>query len=354
MKLLNYLFSLILLVSISSCKEKKEEKSKSKEKKVQNKQQKVASPRLVIHGGAGYITKDQLTPEEEKAYHDKLEEALQKGYELLKKGTSSTETVVQVIQILEESPLFNAGRGAVFTSEGKNELDASIMDGATQQSGAVAGVVHIKSPIEAAYYVMTASPHVMMSGAGAEKFAMLEGLEMVGDQYFYTDKNYERLLEVQQNEKNKDSTKTALLHGTEDYKYGTVGVVALDQNGNLAAGTSTGGMTNKKFGRIGDSPIIGAGTYASNDACAVSATGHGEFFIRNVVAYDIAARMKYQNKDLKTAAQEVIDELKEKGGAGGVICLDRYGNIAMPFNTPGMFRGSVIEGKIEIEMYGNN
>ena len=247
--------------------------------------------------------------------------------------------------------MFNAGRGAVFTSEGKNELDASIMDGATLQSGAVAGVVHIKSPIEAAYYVMTASPHVMMAGTGAEEFAQQQGLEMVGDQYFYTDKNYERLLEVQQNEKNKDSTKTAFLHGTEDYKYGTVGVVALDQDGNLAAGTSTGGMTNKKYGRIGDSPIIGAGTYASNDACAVSSTGHGEFFIRNVVAYDIAARVKYQNKDLKTAAKEVIDELKEKGGAGGVICLDRYGNIAMPFNTPGMFRGSAIEGKIEIEMY---
>lgn len=350
---MKYFIYLSLVMMFFSCNQAKEEKEQLQNKQVEAKQE-IASPRLVIHGGAGYITKDQLTPEEEKAYHDKLEEALKKGYELLQNGTSSTETVVQVIQILEESPLFNAGRGAVFTSEGKNELDASIMDGATQQSGAVAGVVHIKSPIEAAYYVMTASPHVMMAGAGAEKFALLEGLEMVGDQYFYTDKNYERLLEVQQNEKNKDSTKTALLHGTEDYKYGTVGVVALDQNGNLAAGTSTGGMTNKKFGRIGDSPIIGAGTYASNDACAVSATGHGEFFIRNVVAYDIAARVKYQNKDLKTAAQEVIDELKEKGGAGGVICLDRYGNIAMPFNTPGMFRGSVIEGKIEIEMYGDN
>lgn len=328
-------------------KTKKEHPKEEKEKTVQ-----VASPRLVIHGGAGYITKDQLTAEEEKAYHDKLEKALATGYELLQNGATSTETVIQVIQIMEESPLFNSGRGAVFTNEGKNELDASIMDGSTLQAGAVAGVSSIKSPIEAAYFVMTKSPHVMMSGAGAEKFAKQQGLEMVDPQYFYTEKNYQRLLDVQKKEKQKDNTKTALLHGTEDHKYGTVGVVALDKNGNLAAGTSTGGMTNKKYGRIGDSPIIGAGTYAANDACAVSATGHGEFFIRNVVAYDIAARMKYQNKDLNTAASEVIAKLKTKGGAGGVICLDREGNIATPFNTPGMFRGSAVDGKIEIEMYG--
>jgi beta-aspartyl-peptidase (threonine type) len=253
---------------------------------------------------------------------------------------------------MEESPLFNAGRGAVFTYEGKNELDASIMDGASGNAGAVAGVSAIRSPIEAAWYVMKNSPHVMLTGKGAEEFAEREGLEMADPDYFYTEDRYRQLMRVKA--ASDDSKNTSAITGNcSDSKFGTVGAVALDKAGNLAAGTSTGGMTNKRYGRIGDSPIIGAGTWAENKSCAVSATGHGEFFIRNVVAYDIAARMKYLGKDLAEAADEVIRELELKGGSGGVICLDAKGNMAMPFNTEGMYRAYTDqEGTAVIEFYG--
>jgi beta-aspartyl-peptidase (threonine type) len=257
---------------------------------------------------------------------------------------------------MEESPLFNAGKGAVFTWEGKNELDASIMDGANRNAGAVAGVSRIRSPIEAAWHVMTNSPHVLLTGKGAEEFAESEGLEIVNPAYFYTDERYRQLLRVKADsgENQEERKGMSYLQGKHsENKYGTAGAVALDKQGNLAAGTSTGGMTNKRFGRIGDSPIIGAGTWADNQSCAVSATGHGEFFIRNVVAYDIAARMKYQGKDLVTASEDVISELKLKGGSGGVICLDAQGNIAMPFNTKGMYRGYIDKrGTVFIEFYG--
>lgn len=299
-------------------------------------------PTLVIHGGAGTITKDNMTPEMEIQIREKLEEALNEGYGILKNGGSSTEAVIRTIQVMEESPLFNAGKGAVFTYDGKNEMDAAIMEGESGMAGAVAGVSRIKSPIEAAYAVMTKSPHVLLTGTGADEFASQNGLDMVNPEYFYTEKRYKQLLQYQKSEKDSDNGKTSLTDIQHmEYKFGTVGAIALDRDGNLAAGTSTGGMTNKRFGRVGDVPLIGAGTYACNETCAVSATGHGEFFIRNVVAYDIAARMKYQEKDVETAANEVIDELRMKEGFGGVICLDAKGNIAMPFNTAGMYRGYI-------------
>lgn len=315
-------------------------------------------PTLVIHGGAGTITKKNLTQELEMQIRSKLNEALEEGCSILESGGTSTEAVIKAIQVMEESPLFNAGKGAVFTHNGKNELDASIMDGRTGMAGAVAGVSRIKSPIEAAYAVMTKSEHVLLTGRGAEAFAEQNGLEIVGPEYFYTEDRYQHLLKVRKEENDtlKGNGKTSWnINSSADYKYGTVGAVALDQHGNLAAGTSTGGMTNKRYGRVGDSPIIGAGTYADNETCAVSATGHGEFFIRNVVAYDIAARMKYQDKDVKTASEEVISELSLKEGLGGVICLDKKGNIAMPFNTEGMYRGLINEGKDpQVFLFGSN
>lgn len=286
---------------------------------------------IVIHGGAGNLNPEDFSSEKDKPYLDKLTEALETGAKILETGGSSLDAVVATINILEDSPLFNAGKGAVFNAEGVNELDASIMDGKTLHAGAVAGVTTIKNPINAARLVMEKSGHVMLIKDGAEKFARENGLEMVDPSYFFTEKRWENLQEAKQREQQRleDQTK----------KGGTVGCVALDKNGNLAAGTSTGGMTNKKYGRVGDSPIIGAGTYANNQSCAVSATGHGEYFICNVVAYDISVRMLYQDETLENAADQIIKKLKSQGGNGGVIALDKDGNIAMPFNTTGMFRG---------------
>lgn len=321
---------------------------------------------MVIHGGAGTIRKESISEEQEVAYKEKLRESLDAGYAVLEKGGSSQEAVIAAIRILEESPLFNAGRGAVFTSEGRNELDASIMEGKTGQAGAVAGVSTIKSPILAAQAVMNQSPHVLLAGEGAEQFARQQGLEMVDPSYFFDERRHQQLKNIQEREKNQEKEEGSLLPGAmppfdesqnlfpfENHKFGTVGAVALDQNGNLTAGTSTGGMTNKRFGRIGDSPIIGAGTYAENASCAVSATGHGEFFIRNVVAYDIAALMKYKNMSLEEAANEVVmKKLVKAGGDGGVIAMDQKGNISMPFNTEGMFRGFIREkNKAEVFIY---
>ena len=297
---------------------------------------------IVIHGGAGVITKKNMTPEKEAAYRKKLNEALETGQKMLENGASATETVIAVIKIMENSPLFNAGKGAVFTHDGKNELDASIMDGKTLNAGAVAGVTDVKNPIELAYAVMTKSKHVMLSGKGASEFAKEQGLEIVDPSYFYTKSRWESLQKVLENEKK-----------AEKEKHGTVGCAVLDKYGNLAAGTSTGGMTNKQYGRIGDSPIIGAGTYADNATCAVSCTGHGEFFIRYVVAYTVSALMKYKNMSLQDAGNEIINKtLKEVGGEGGLISVDKDGNVAMPFNTPGMFRGYLKStGEKEILIY---
>jgi L-asparaginase / beta-aspartyl-peptidase len=315
------------------------------------------TPTLVIHGGAGTITRENIDPEMEAQIRNKMEEALKTGYAILEKGGASTEAIIRTIQVMEESPLFNAGRGAVFTYDETNELDAAIMEGKTGRAGAVAGVSRIKSPIEAAYTVMTNSEHVLLTGRGAEEFAALNGLEIVDPSYFFTEKRYRQLLKRKESERGelkKDKKTSSAINNKSDFIFGTVGAVAIDKNGNLAAGTSTGGMTNKRFGRVGDVPIIGAGTYADNATCAVSATGHGEFFIRNVVAYDIAARIKYQDKNLETAANEVIEELRLKEGFGGVICLDREGNFCMPFNTEGMYRGCKKEGeKVQVHLFGS-
>lgn len=301
---------------------------------------------LVIHGGAGNIVKGSMSPEKETAYKTKLEEALNSGFEILERGGTSTEAVIAAIKILEDSPLFNAGKGAVFTHEGKNEMDASIMEGKNHQAGAVAGVSVIKNPIAAAYSVMKSSPHVLLTGAGAEAFAKEQGLELVSSSYFYTEERFQHLQKIIKSDSikldhsNDEDDQGSIKSDIRDSKYGTVGAVALDRFGNLAAGTSTGGMTNKRFGRVGDSPIIGAGTYADNETCAVSATGHGEFFIREVVAYDIAALMKYKGLSVQEAAEKVVmEKLVKINGDGGVIALDNTGNIAMPFNTTGMFRG---------------
>lgn len=308
---------------------------------------------LVIHGGAGTILKTNMTPELEKAYTDKLTQALKAGYDTLSKGGTSLDAIVVSIKILEDSPLFNAGKGSVFTADGKNEMDAAIMDGKTLKAGSVAGVRIIKNPITAARCVMEKSQHVMMVGTGAEKFAKTCKCDTADAVYFFEQKRWDQLQKIKKEEK------AQLDHGSltpteyPDKKFGTVGVAALDKYGNIAAGTSTGGMTNKKYGRVGDAPIIGAGTYANNKTCAISCTGHGEFFMRSVVAYDISALMEYKGLSLEKAADEVVNKkLKELGGEGGLIGIDAKGNITMPFNSAGMYRGYMkSDGKTEVLIY---
>lgn len=299
---------------------------------------------IVIHGGAGTILKENMTDSLEAAYNQVLDLAVSKGYEILKNGGNSLDAVTQTIMILEDSPLFNAGKGAVFTNEGKNELDASIMDGKSKAAGAVASVTRVKNPITLARAIMEVSEHVMMVGPGAEKFAEQNGVELVDPNYFYTAKRWEGLQKAKDREKIELDHAAALHYDVtiKDQKFGTVGCVALDKKGNIAAGTSTGGMTNKRYGRVGDAPIIGAGTYADNATCGVSATGWGEFFIRNVVAYDIAAQMQYKKVSLADAAKETIQKkVPEMGGDGGIIAIDIDGNIIMEFNTAGMYRASI-------------
>lgn len=309
---------------------------------------------LVIHGGAGTILKSNMTAKQEDEYKAKLTEALKAGYAEIQKGNSSVDAVAASIMIMEDSPLFNAGKGAVFTAEGTNELDASIMYGKDKSAGAIAGVHTIKNPITAAIAVMQKSEHVMLSGVGAEEFAKEQKLDIVDPSYFWTKNRWEGLQKLKQKEKTttKEVSQSTLPESYEiDQKFGTVGAVALDKSGNIAAGTSTGGMTNKKYGRIGDAPIIGAGTYA-NSQVGISATGWGEYFIRATAARTIAAKMEYQNKNIQTATQETIDEIGKMGGDGGVIALDKNGNIAMPFNTAGMYRGAITEdGEVMIEIY---
>lgn len=300
---------------------------------------------IAIHGGAGTINKAKMTDEKRLAYEAKLTQARDAGYALLAKGESSQAAVIAAIQILENSPLFNAGKGAVYTFAGEHELDASIMNGKTLNAGAVSGVKTVKSPIALAEKVMEKSVHVMLSGEGAENFAKQQGLTSVENSYFNTDARYQSLLRAKKKlaEKEQELKDFQAAHQTlgNEYKYGTVGAVALDKSGTLTAGTSTGGMTAKRFGRIGDAPIIGAGTYANNDSCAVSATGHGEYFIRYHVAADICARMQYQGVTLEKAADVVInDVLVKAGGSGGIIAIDPLGNITMPFNSTGMYRAS--------------
>ena len=304
---------------------------------------------IVIHGGAGTILKENMTPELEAAYIGKLEEAVMTGYEILKTGGSSQSAVKETIKIMEDSPLFNAGIGAALTNEETASLDASFMEGKNLNAGAIAGSKYIKNPINAAISVMEDSPHVLLSSDGADEFAIKMGLDTVPNSYFITER---RLNSVRKAKKDDMvSFEDSLIN---DSKYGTVGCVAIDKMGDIASGTSTGGTTNKKWGRIGDVPIIGAGTYANNDCCGISTTGWGEHFIRNVVAYDIAAQIIYDNKSIQEASIKSLDKVMKTGGDGGVIGLDNKGNISMEFNTAGMYRASVdINGKVTIKIYSD-
>lgn len=330
-------------------------------------------PVIVIHGGAGTILKSQMTPDLEKRYLAAMEEALKKGYAILKSGGSSLDAVQAAVMVLEDNPLFNAGKGAVFTNEGKNELDAAIMSGLNLRAGSVAGVTTIRNPITAARAVMEKSGHVMMVGPGAEKFAAMNGITIVDPSYFHTDSRWRSLqrmrrddsLKMQQDHADTGKAGGAVLYPSyrdpndQNWKYGTVGAVALDAAGNLAAATSTGGMSNKKYGRVGDAPIIGIGTYANNATCAISCTGWGEYFIRLAMAKSISDMMEFGKMTLANAAEEmVMKRLPALGKTdsvvadGGLVAVDKDGNISMPFNSAGMYRGYIDKnGKIVLKIY---
>jgi len=307
---------------------------------------------LVIHGGAGTIDRAKMTPEKEREYRAGLERALAAGYDILKRGGSSLDATEAAVRVLEDDPHFNAGRGSVFTSAGTNEMDASIMDGKTLKAGAVGSVQHVKNPINLARLVMEKSPHVMLDCAGAETFAKANGIELVDQKYFFTQERWNALQKIKAAEKNRASGAEKSFLITDQDRHGTVGAVALDKNGNLAAATSTGGTTNKMPGRIGDTPVIGAGTYANNQTCAVSCTGDGEYFIRTAAAHEVSALMQYRGMKLQEAARTALDTVKQLGGTGGLIAIDRNGEIALPFNTNGMYRGYVDpNGKFVVEIY---
>lgn len=315
-------------------------------------------PAFIIHGGAGVISRAELSAEKEAEFRKKLEEAVLAGYNALQSGKTSLDAVEIAIRILEDSPLFNAGKGAVFTADGKNELDASIMDGKTLKAGAVAGLHHVKNPISLARKVMENSPHVMMIGDGAEKFAREQKIELVPAKYFWTQHRWDALQQIIKEEKEKAKGKKVSEFrnpASQNERYGTVGAVALDKNGDLAAGTSTGGMTYKKYGRVGDAPIIGAGTYANNQTCGVSATGWGEFFIRIGVARDISALVEYKGLPIQQAVDEIIQKkLQNLGGDGGVIAIDKDGNIGVSFNSEGLYRAYIdANGKPVVQIYKN-
>lgn len=348
------LFYLVILLLFSTCKNKEELEAfsrKPNDTSVDSTNLKANDFAIVIHGGAGTILRENMSAESEAAYKSQLEEAIRVGYTILKNGGSSLDAVEKTINILEDSPLFNAGKGAVFTNAETNELDASIMDGKTLNAGASAGTKTVKNPINLARAIMEQSPHVMLAGEGADTFAKERGLEIVSPEYFSTDTRLNTLKRIKEKEKALAATDTT----HTDSKFGTVGCVALDQNGNLAAGTSTGGMTNKRWGRVGDAPIIGAGTYANNNTCAVSCTGWGEFFIRAMVAHDISALMEYKGLTLQEAAKVVIQKkVPELGGDGGIIAVDKNGNMVMEFNTAGMYRASMNDkGELTIGIYND-
>ncbi|MBK8464604.1 MAG: isoaspartyl peptidase/L-asparaginase [Chloracidobacterium sp.] len=312
-------------------------------------------PTLAIHGGAGTILKSQLTPALEAEYRNGLEDALKTGWEILKRGGSSLDAVEAAVCSLEDFPLFNAGRGSVFTHEGTQEMDASIMDGKALRAGAVAAVKNVKNPVHLARLVMEKTEHILLSGEGANQFAEQIGVAMEPDEYFFTEHRWLQLQEALAAGRiqldHAVSEPPAVAGGVTGKPLGTVGAVACDKNGNLAAATSTGGMTNKKFGRVGDTPMIGAGTYA-DETCAVSCTGHGEYFMLGSTAFDVAARMKYKGLNLEDAAQETIDRLTQIKGEGGLIAVDTQGNVTMPFNSEGMYRGFVISSRnFSVEIY---
>ena len=298
---------------------------------------------IAIHGGAGTLTRGDLPAEQEREYLSGLDAALDAGYELLDRGQSSLDAAIAAVRVLEDNPLFNAGRGAVLNRDGVAELDASVMDGGTLGAGAVTGLRHVKNPIALARLVMDESPHVMLVGEGAEEFARLQGIELVSNEYFRTPVRQQQLQKLLRGVVTRENELAA---------FGTVGAVALDGHGNLAAATSTGGMTGKRWGRVGDSPVIGAGTYANNASCAVSATGHGEYFIRSVVAHDICAQVEYLKVPLHTAVGNVLAKMAKLGGNGGVIAIDAHGEIVLEFNSEGMFRGQrSSNGRRDVSIY---
>ncbi len=312
---------------------------------------------LVIHGGAGNITPSMMSKQQEEEYTAGLTAALDKGTAILKGGGSSVDAVVAAITVLEDNPIFNAGKGSVFTKKGINEMDAAIMDGSTLAAGAIAGVRNIKNPITLAREVMLHSGHVFLSGSGAAEFALKQGIEMATDEYLFNKMRYEQWLEIRDSDFYQLDHKEDNLKGVApnpDHKFGTVGAVACDVHGNIAGGTSTGGMTNKRFGRIGDSPVVGAGTYANNATCAISCTGHGEYFLRAVVAHDVSCLMEYKGLSLQEACNTVIkDKLVKLGGEGGLIAVDAKGNHDFCFNSAGMYRGMRnSEGKELVAFYG--
>ncbi len=315
---------------------------------------------LAIHGGAGTILKSAMTAELEENYRQGLSAALESGWKILKDGGSAIDAVEAAVVALEDNPLFNAGKGAVFTHDGKNEMDACLMEGKTQNSGAVAFVRNVRNPIKLARLVMEKTEHHLLAGDGANEFARQSKIALEPDEYFHTDLRYQQLLKAREEnsvqldhaDQEVQSSKVKVQNSKNKSKIGTVGAVACDFLGNLAAATSTGGMTNKKFGRIGDTPIIGAGTYADNETCAVSCTGHGEFFMQTVAAYDVAARMKYKNSNLSDSAREVVENLRVIGGEGGLIAVDAKGNVALPFNSDGMYRAFITsDGEPIVEIY---
>jgi len=303
---------------------------------------------LAIHGGAGTIDRGSMTPEKEKEYRRGLEQSMKTGAAILKEGGSSLDAVEACVRILEDNPLFNAGRGAVFTSAGTNEMDAAIMDGKTLKAGSVVSLKHIRNPIRLARLIMEKSPHVMMSGQGAEAFARENGIQLVDPKYFFTQERWDALQRVKKAPP-KNGEKSAV---SDQDHHGTVGAVAMDGHGNLAAATSTCGTTNKLPGRVGDSPIIGAGTYANNATCAVSATGDGEYFIRATVAHEVSALIENKGMSVRDAAEAALAKVAQLGGTGGMIAMDRSGNVAMPFNTSGMYRGLMNrDGTFQIDIY---
>jgi len=347
MKYGNYF--LVFLIFLMACKEKAETENKGVF--IEQTQSEFS---IIIHGGAGTIKRENMSPEKEEEYAKKLEEAIRIGHDILRNGGTSLDAVEKTINVLENSPLFNAGKGAVFTHEGTNEHDASIMDGSNLNAGASSGTKTVKNPINLARAVMEKSPHVMLSGSGAEIFASENGLEIVNPSYFFTEKAMKSLERVKASQ--EDKVASFYTEDIKDSKFGTVGCAALDKFGNLAAGTSTGGMTNKRWGRIGDAPIIGAGTYANNNSCAFSSTGWGEYFIRGMVAYDISALMEYKGLTLKEAAKNVIQKklpaIGDGAGSGGIIAIDKNGNMVMEFNTSGMYRATMnAQGDLYVGIY---
>lgn len=352
----NVLFVLLFALCYN-CKESTPESHTIAPKNELNRpENKKAEFAIIIHGGAGTILKKNMSLEKEEAYKAKLEEAIRVGYNILKNGGSSLDAVEKTINIMEDSPLFNAGKGAVFTNAETNELDASIMDGKTLNAGASAGTTTVRNPINLARIIMDKSPHVMMAGVGAETYAKEQGLTLVDPSYFHTESRLnalKRAIEREKKDLNNNDKQAFYDPEIKDSKFGTVGCAALDKNGNLASGTSTGGMTNKRYGRVGDAPIIGAGTYANNNSCAVSSTGWGEFFIRGMVAHDISALMQYKGLSLQEAAHEVIqNKVPKLGGDGGIIAVDKNGNMVAEFNTAGMYRATMNEeGDLYIGIY---